>query len=294
MIHDLTQLTCFVAVAEELHFGRAAERLCMTQPPLSRQIQLLEHSLGVKLFERTSRVVRLTAAGRVFLIDATRMLDLAKQAAATAQRTSRGEIGRVIVGFTTVIGFDLMPRLIVSAQRKLPDIDIVLKEMVVMDQLRALESNSIDVGFLYPLASRLSLKYQTISYDPLMVVLPLGHPLTSRDTIALSDLNDLPFIMYSSRYYHDLINGLLLSSGVTVRFIQYLEQVLSVINLVRTGMGVSIAPATASRFHSGDIVFKPISQKNAVAERRMVWRADNENPALDAFRRFASEFLVAN
>jgi len=93
MIHDLIQLTCFVAVAEELHFGRAAERLCMTQPPLSRQIQLLEHSLGVKLFERTSRTVRLTAAGQVFLVDARRLLNLAEQATTTAQRTSRGTAG---------------------------------------------------------------------------------------------------------------------------------------------------------------------------------------------------------
>jgi DNA-binding transcriptional LysR family regulator len=294
MIHDLNQLACFVAVAEELHFGRAAERLCMTQPPLSRQIQLLEHSLGVRLLERTSRIVRLTAAGRVFLSDATRLLNLAKQAATTAQRTSRGEIGRVIVGFTTIIGFDMMPGLIVSAQRKLPDIDVVLKEMFVMDQFKALESNTIDVGFLYPLTSRLSLKYQTISYDPMMVVLPLGHPLASRDTIALSDLNDLPFIMYSSRFFHDFVNGLLLSSGVIPRFIQYLEQVLSVVNLVRTGMGVSIVPATASRFRFDDVVFKPINQRNAVAERRMVWRADNQNPALDAFRRFVSEYLIAN
>jgi DNA-binding transcriptional LysR family regulator len=294
MIHDLTQLACFIAVAEELHFGRAAKRLCMTQPPLSRQIQLLEHSLGVKLFERTSRVVRLTAAGRVFLTDAKRLLNLAEQATTTAQRTSRGESGRVIVGFTTVMGFDLIPGLIASTQRKLPDIDIVLREMLVMDQFEALESNTIDAGFLYPLASRLSLKYQTISRDPMMVALPLGHPLASHDTTALSDLNDLPFIMYSSRYYHDLVNGLLLSSGVMPRFIQYLEQVLSVVNLVRTGMGVSIVPATVSHFHFDDVVFKPISHRNVVAERRMVWRADNQNPALDAFRRFVSEYLVAN
>jgi DNA-binding transcriptional LysR family regulator len=294
MIYDFTQLACFVAVAEELHFGRAAERLCMTRPPLSRQIQLLEHSLGVRLLERSSRVVRLTAAGRVFLTDATRLLNLTKQAETTAQRVSRGEVGRVIVGFTTVMSLDLIPGLIASAQRKLPDIDIVLKEMMAMNQFTALESNTIDVGFLYPLASRLSLKYQTVQRDPLMVALPLGHPLASRDTIALSDLNDLPFVMYSSHYYHDLVNGLLLSSGVMPRFIQYLEQVLSVVALVRTGIGVSIVPATVLRFHFDDVVFKPIKQRNAVAERRMAWRADNQNPALDAFRRFVSEFLVAN
>ena len=128
MIFDLNQLTCFITVAEELHFGRAAERLCMTQPPLTRQIQVLEHSLGVKLFERTSRSVRLTTAGRVFLTDATRLLNAAKQAAATAQRIGKGESGRVTIGFTSVMGFDLIPNLVASAQKAVPDLDVVLRK----------------------------------------------------------------------------------------------------------------------------------------------------------------------
>ncbi len=297
MIHDLSQLVCFITVAEELHFGRAAERLCMTQPPLSRQIQLLEHSLGVKLFERTSRTVQLTVAGRVFLTDARRILNLAKQAETTAQRTSTGQSGRVVVGFTTVMGFDLMPKLIASAQQALPEIDIVLREMVTVDQLKALESNTIDVGFLWPLASRLPLKHQTVYRDPLMVVLPLDHPLASADEIALGDLDDLPFIMYSpgqGRYFYSLVNGLFVSAGVVPRFIQHLDQVLTVVGLVRTRMGVSIVPAFVSQFQFSDIVFKPLSQKNATVEGRMAWRDDHKNPALETFRRFASEFFAGN
>jgi DNA-binding transcriptional LysR family regulator len=296
MIRDLTQLACFVAVAEELHFGRAAERLCMTQPPLSRQIQLLEHSLGLKLFERTSRTVRLTTAGSVFLVDAMRLLNLAEQAVTTAQRTSRGESGQVTVGFTSVMGFDLMPRLIASGQRKLPDINIVLKEMVTIDQLEALENNVIDVGFLWPLTCRLHLKYQTVFRDPLVVIMPSDHPLASRSGIALSDLNALPFIMYSSRgrYFYNLVTGLLVSSGVTPKFVQHLDQVLTVVGLVRAGMGVSIVPASVSRFRLDDIVFKPILQQNVITEGRMVWREDNRNPALDTFHHFASEFFAGN
>ena len=297
MIHDLTQLACFVAVAEELHFGRAAERLCMTQPPLSRQIQLLEHSLGVRLFERTSRTVRLTAAGRVFLTDARRLLDLAKQATTTAQRTSRGQSGRVTVGFTTVMGFDLMPRLIASAQQALPDIDVVLREMVTVDQLTALESHMIDAGFLWPLACRLPLKYRTVYRDPLMVALPPGHPLAASEAIDLGDLNDQPFIMYSpgqGRYFYSLVNGLFVSSGVTPRFIQHLDQVLTVIGLVRAGMGISIVPASVSRFHFDDVVFRPIGKRDVVAEGRMVWRVDHQNPALDTFLRFAFEYFARN
>ena len=297
MIHDLTQLACFVAVAEELHFGRAAERLCMTQPPLSRQIQLLEHSLGVRLFERTSRTVRLTAAGRVFLTDARRLLDLAKQATTTAQRTSRGQSGRVTVGFTTVMGFDLMPRLIASAQQALPDIDVVLREMVTVDQLTALESHMIDAGFLWPLACRLPLKHQTVYRDPLMVALPPGHPLAASEAIDLGDLNDQPFIMYSpgqGRYFYSLVNGLFVSSGVTPRFIQHLDQVLTVIGLVRAGMGISIVPASVSRFHFDDVVCRPIGKRDVVAEGRMVWRVDHQNPALDTFLRFAFEYFARN
>ena len=297
MIHDLTQLACFVAVAEELHFGRAAERLCMTQPPLSRQIQLLEHALGVRLFERTSRSVRLTAAGRVFLTDATRLLNLAKQAATTAQRTSTGQSGRVVVGFTTVMGFDLMPRLIASAQRELPDIDVVLREMVTMDQLKALESSTIDVGFLWPLACRLPLKHQTVFRDPLRVVLPSGHPLAAGGAVAPEDLNGVPFIMYSpaqGRYFYSLVNGLLVSAGVVPKFIQHLDQVLTVVGLVRTGMGVSIVPASVSKFYFDDVVFRPIGRQDVIAEGRMAWREDHQNPALATFLRFASEFFAGN
>lgn len=292
MIQDLNQLACFIAVAEELHFGRAAERLCMTQPPLSRQIQLLEHSLGTKLFERNSRSVRLTAAGRVFLTDATRLLQLAEQAATTAQRTSKGKTGRVTLGFTTVMGYELMPRLIAAAQVALPDIDIVLREMTAVNQLDALENNTIDVGFLWPLSSRLILKHETVFRDPLVVVLPADHPLAIAESIALRELNDLPFVMYTperGRYFYSLVNGLLVSSGVTPRYVQYLDQILTVVSLVSTGIGVAIVPSSVSRFHVDHVVFRPIREGSVVAEGRMAWREGHQNPALVNFHLFASK-----
>ena len=290
MIQGLNQLACFVAVAEELHFGRAAERLCMTQPPLSRQIQLLEHSLGTKLFERNSRSVRLTAAGRVFLTDATRLLALAKQAATTAQRTSKGKTGRVTVAFTTVMGYELMPKLIAAAQDSLPDIDIVLREMTAMSQLEALESNTIDAGFLWPLSSRLPLKHEVVFRDPLVVALPKKHPLASLECISLSELNGLSFVMYSperGRYFYSLVNGILVSAGVTPRYIQYLDQILTVVSLVSTGIGIAIVPASVARFQFDNVLFRPIKDRPVVAEGRMIWRGDHHNPALDTFRAFA-------
>ena len=295
MISDLNQLTCFVTVAEELHFGRAAERLYMTQPPLTRQIQALEHALGVKLFERTSRTVRLTAAGRVFLTDATRLLNLAKQATTTARRTSNGESGRVTIGFTPVMGFDLMPKLISSAQKTLPDIDLVLQEMVAIAQLQALENNTIDVGFLWPLPCRLPLEFQTVFREPLVVVLPIDHPLASHNHIALDDLNGLPFVMYSSgqgKYFYSLVNGLFVSSGVTPRYIQHVDHVLTTVCMVRSGMGVAIVPASASQLRFDDVVFRPLNRNDIKTEGRMAWRADYQNPALATFRSFASDFFA--
>lgn len=295
MIPDLNQLTCFVVVAEELHFGRAAERLCMTQPPLTRQIQALEHSLGVKLFERTSRTVRLTTAGCVFLTDATRLLNMAKQAAATARRVGKGEAGRITIGFTSVMGFDLIPNLVASAEKALPDFDVVLNEMVTVAQLQALENNTIDLGFLWPLANRLPLKHNTVFRDPLVVALPVGHPLATGKRVALEDLNGLPFVMFSpgqGTYFYSLIQGLLISAGVTPKFVQHVDQVLSVVNLVRSGIGVSIVPASVSQFHPDKVVFRPMSRNDVLAEGRMTWRADYQNPALATFLGFASKFFA--
>lgn len=295
MISDLVQLNCFVTVAEELHFGRAAERLCMTQPPLTRQIQALEHALGVKLFERTSRSVRLTTAGKVFLIDATRLLNLAKQATTTAQRTSTGQTGRVTIGFTQVMGFDVIPKLIASAQKALPDIDLVLREMVAVAQLEALEHNAIDIGFLWPLACRTPLKYKTVLRDPLMAVVPADHPLAAKNQIELDDLADQPFIMHTQgqgKYLYSLINGLFISLGIPPRYVQHVDHVLTVVCLVRSGMGVSIVPTSTSRLRFDDVVFRPLAGKEVFTEGRMAWRADYQNPALTVFRRFAEDFLV--
>lgn len=295
MILDLQQMNCFVAVAEELHFGRAAERLCMSQPPLSRQIQLLEHALGVQLFERTSRSVRLTVAGQVFLGDARRLLNLAKQAAATAQRTSKGEAGRVTIGFTSVMGFDLVPNLIAAAQRALPEIDVVLKEMVTVAQLDALENNTIDLGFMRPLAGRHTLSHQIVAREPLMVALPVDHPLTARSRIELHDMDGLPFVMYTptqGKYYYSMITGLFVSTGVVPNYIQYLDHVHTVVGLVRSGLGVSIVPASAAQLRFENVVFRPMWRDDVFSESRMTWRPDHHNPALDTFRTFAVDYFA--
>jgi DNA-binding transcriptional LysR family regulator len=289
---EFNQLRCFVAVAEELHFGRAAARLHMTQPPLTRHIQLLEHALGVELFERTSRSVRLTKAGGVFLTDAVRLLQFAEQAALTARRFGEGEVGKVTVGFTAVSGYDLIPSLIASARAAIPGITMVLKEMVSVGQFAALEAGTIDLGMVRPLATLAALDFQLVAREPLVLALPAGHALARKDHVVLADLHRQPFIMYSpdeGKYFHDLIHALFSAPVVVPDYVQHISQTHSVVGLVRAGLGVAIVPESACNFNVRGVEFRTIADASAHAELYMAWRTDHRNPALRTFLDYASE-----
>jgi DNA-binding transcriptional LysR family regulator len=292
MMFDFTQLRCFVTVAEELHFGRAAERLCMTQPPLTRHIQLLEHALGVQLFERTSRRVQLTMAGRVFLSDARRIISFTEQAAESARRVGKGDAGRVTVGFTAVAGYALVPDIVAAARIALPDIDFVLKEMVSADQLDALEARTIDLGFLRPLGGHTAVKYQFLAREPLLLAVPMGHRLARPGPVTAEDLHRERFIMYSQnegRYFYDLIVGLFGNSGAPPDYVQHMGQTHSILGLVRARLGVAIVPASARQFYRDALVFKPIWRADVFAEIYLAWHPGHSNPALDTVLRFVTE-----
>lgn len=163
---ELNQLRCFVAVAEELHFGRAAVRLHMTQPPLSRQVHLLEQRLGVKLLNRTSRSVRMTSAGRSFLADARQILRLAESASLAVRRAARGESGSVTMGFTAASGYGVMPGMIAQCRARLPDVEVNLREMVTIEQIHALATGSLDLAFSRPRESNLTSRSTRARFIP--------------------------------------------------------------------------------------------------------------------------------
>lgn len=289
---EFNQLRCFVAVAEELHFGRAAARLHMTQPPLTRHIQLLEHALGVELFERTSRSVRLTKAGGVFLTDAVRLLQFAEQAALSARRFGKGDVGKVTVGFTAVSGYDLIPSLIAGARVAIPGITMVLKEMVSVGQFAALEAGTIDLGIVRPLATLSELDFQLIAREPLVLALPDGHALAAREHVVLADLHRQPFIMYSpdeGKYFHDLIHALFSAPVVVPDYVQHISQTHSVVGLVRAGLGVALVPESACNFNVRGVHFRRVMDADACAELYMAWRPDHRNPALHTFLQYAAE-----
>lgn len=288
---EFNQLRCFVTVAEELHFGRAAERLHMTQPPLTRHIQLLEHALGVTLFERTSRSVRLTAAGRVFLVDARRLLNFAEQAALSARQFGTGEAGKVTLGFTAVSGYELIPSLIAAASEQLPGITLLLKEMVSVGQFAALDAGTIDLGFVRPLNTPSALEFQLIAREPLLLAMPRQHPFTAMGQVPLTALHRQRFIMYSpdeGKYFHDLIHALLLGPRVLPDYVQHISQTHSIIGLVRAGLGIAIVPASARNFNVHGVEFRALQDASAFAELYMAWRPDHRNPALQALLGFAA------
>lgn len=287
---DLFQLRCFVAVAEELHFGRAAARLHMTQPPLSRQIQLLEHAVGVQLLERTSRSVRLTAAGAVLYQDAGELLRRADKAADAARRTGQGAAGRVVVGYTAVAGYALIPGLLAAAGRAFPDVRIVLEEMVSQDQLRALEAEAIDLAFVRPRHASSALQYHLVSREPMLLAIPAKHPLArAKARIRRDDLGGQPLIMYSERegrYFHDKIVALFPATARPPEYVHHIGQTHTIMALVRAGIGLAIVPASAQHLRFENVVFKPLWRSDVFAEIYLAWRDDARNPALRTIREF--------
>jgi DNA-binding transcriptional LysR family regulator len=286
---DLFQLRCFVAVAEELHFGRAATRMNMTQPPLSRHIQLLEHAVGVQLLERTSRRVRLTAAGEVLQREANALLRHAERAAEAAARTGKGEAGRVVVGYTAVAGYALIPALLAAAGRQLPQVEIVLEEMVTSEQLRALAEERIDIGFVRPLGVSAGLALHRATREPMVLALPAKHPLTKLERIRASDMAGLPLIMYAAkegRYFYEKIQALFPASGAQPNYVHHIGQTHTIIALVRAGNGLAIVPDSARQLRFENVVYRPLWRSDVFAEIYLAWREDARNPALPAARDF--------
>jgi DNA-binding transcriptional LysR family regulator len=286
---DFSQLRCFVAVAEELHFGRAAARLNMTQPPLSRQIQVLERVLDVQLLERTSRSVRLTAAGRSFLPEAQHILRLAETATHVTRQVAAGRSGVLKLGFTAASAYDFLPRLVTACRAALPDVTLSLREMVTKDQVEGLLSGQIDAGLIRPPVTHPELGAARALAEPLIAALPAGHPLAAQARLGLGDFAGAPFIAYApheAHYFHDLVVGLFAEAGVQPSVRQQLTQIHSILALVRAGLGLALVPAAAERLRFDGVAFRPLDlPEPRPAELYLTWRRDHDNPVLGGLLR---------
>jgi DNA-binding transcriptional LysR family regulator len=283
---EISQLRCFVAVAEELHFSRAAERLNMTQPPLSRQIQLLEHSVGAQLLDRSSRVVRLTAAGKAFLPEASRILRLAEEAALMARRVARGEQGSLAIGFTSASGYALLPEVVRRLRERTPGIALTLKELVSTAQVEALDAGQLDIGLMRPLALHGELASLPISTEGLLLAVPERDAGSWPQEPTLACLHQRPFIMYSpyeARPFYQMLTSRFERDGVVPDVVEHIGQVHTMLALVSAGIGAALVSESCSRLQFDGVVLRRMDTEPVSTV--CTYRRDNENPILQTFIR---------
>ncbi|MBJ7221050.1 MULTISPECIES: LysR family transcriptional regulator [unclassified Brenneria] len=282
---ELSQLRCFTAVATELSFRRAAQRLNMTQPPLSRQIQMLEHQLGVQLFERSTRSVKLTAAGRAFLTQANPLLEQAHHAAQIAKRVSLGEIGNVTLSFVSCAIYAYLPTVINQVRLKYPQLNIQLKEMSSSEQLNGLRTRQIDIGVIraYPLDA--DFNSDVLINEPFLLAIPADHPLAEIDNIIPAALlHQQPFIIYSPsgwQPFYELIAGTFHRCGIQPNYEHSAGSTSAILSMVNGGLGLALVPSGSEQFRLPNVVFRKLDmQQELRSELRLVWRKDSDNPAL--------------
>lgn len=288
---DTSHLRCFVTVAEELHFGRAAARLNMTQPPLSRQIQLLERAMKCELFQRNSRSVQLTHAGARFLPEAKRILRLIENASAMTLDVAAGRRGVARCGFTASAAYQFLPALVRSMREHLPDVSLALREMVSRKQLEALDAGEIDIGFLRAPVDLPGFEHRSVLRERLVAAIPKDHSLASKPKITWQDFHREDFLMFERQegwHFHNLVANRLALEGVHPNFVQHLSQIHSILSLVRTGMGLAVVPASARLMEISDIVYKEFPEHQIqTSELLVVWYQENRNPVVPAIAEIA-------
>jgi len=276
---ELRHFRYFVAVAEELHFGRAARRLHISQPPLSQQIQAMEAMLSVSLFHRSRRKVELTEAGTLLLEEARKALAQAAQVERVARRAARGEVGSLQIGFTGSSPFNaVMPNLIARFRRAWPDVQLSLREMSTADQMAALAEDQIDLGFARPGTEVQvpEVELRLVQREPLLAVFNGDHPLAARSWVAMADLAGQPFILHPRHIgtgLYDRVMGLAAAAGFTPRVVIEAHQMSTIVSLAAIGLGVSVVPEAMRRVSIEGLALRPLIDPMAyidlfVAHRR--------------------------
>lgn len=277
---ELRHLRYFVAVAEELHFGRAAARLNISQPPLSQQIQILEQQVGARLFARTNRSVSLTAAGRQFLADSRQILLQVNEAAARASRLHHGETGELNIGFTSSAPFiKAVSDTLSTFRRRYPDVHIQTRETNTREQISPLTEGTLDLGLMRNTQLPDTLNWQVILREPLLAMIHRDHPLASQDAVSLVDLSKEPFVFFDPHVgtgLYDDILGLMRRYGVMPTITQEVGEAMTIIGLVASGLGVSILPASFRRVQLQEMRWIPIIEADAVSEMWLVWSKHHE------------------
>lgn len=283
---ELRHLRYFTAVAEELHFTRAAARLGIGQPPLSQQIQQLEREIGTPLFLRLPRGIALTEAGAQFLDDARAILASADRAIDMARRLGRGERGAITVGFTASAVFHpYLPRAIRAYRDRYPDVRITLTESNTISLLRGLRAGEVDVAFVRPpYVLDAEFESERVLDEPMLIALPPGHPLSRKRAVPIAELADEDFVLYPRPIgagLYDAIQSACQRAGFVPRVIQEAPQMASIVSLVAAGVGISIVPAAMRHMGAQGIEYRPIKGDAPHALLDMAYRRHDRSVAAE-------------
>ena len=283
---ELRHLRYFVVLAETCHFGQAAERLQMAQPPLSQQIRQLEAELGVELFARTTRSVRLTPAGDAFFEDARRILRNVEEAARRARRFADGKAGTLRIGLTGTASYTQLPALARMLKEHLPDVVLdIHTEMLTPAIEMALAAGELDVGVLRPPASETSLTVRAIAREKFVVALPAGHRLTSSDIVTVGELRAEDFIMYpagSRSVVNDAVIRACRQAGYHPHVAHESAKTSTQLSLVAAGLGVAVLPESVRGIALTGVEYRTVSGTDDI-ELAVAWSRATESPLVDAF-----------
>lgn len=289
---ELRHLRYFVAVADELHFRRAAEKLGMQQPPLSTQIQQLEAEVGVPLLRRGTRRVELTDAGRSFVEDARAILASAHSAAERARRAALGEHGRLRVGMINSAPFHpLILRILREYRQRYPGVWLSLEEASTPELAERIRAQTLDLAFVRPLLDHTpGITTEHLFDERVLVALPQGHALSRRRAIPLGALSLEPFVLFSRAVGSGLYDQIVEAchrAGFSPRVTQEASQVTSIVNLVAAGLGISLVPESMQKIHSEGISYRPLLADAPIAQMSLIHRQDETSATVDHLRKLA-------
>jgi DNA-binding transcriptional LysR family regulator len=292
---EIRHLRYFVAVAEELHFGRAAQRLHIEQPPLSQQIRRLEEMLGHALFLRTSREVRLTAAGEELLERARHTIRKIETDVAATQRIGRGEAGALTVGFIGSGMLTALPKMLGRYRRQYPKVDLQLREFHTASLIDALLNGTVDVGFMRDAGAVEGLQVETLLAEPFVVVLPRKHSLAKEKSVAVKSLQHEPFVLFSPAYGNVAWKKTVAvceAQGFMPRVVQEAPQWLTIMRLVGAGLGVTIAPACVEGLAGDDVVCRKLRPRSEPTHLELAFRVNEARPIARAFSELARKVFL--
>ena len=295
---ELRHLKYFITVAEELHFGKAAARLNIAQPPLSQQIRQLEEEIGVPLFQRSKRKVELTKEGEVFLEKAYQILKNVEEAVETVKMVNRGEAGQIVIGFIASAAYDLLPVILEHYRKQYPNIHIDLQQLTTREQLKALQKGLIDIGILcHPFnIQNDSIQVEVIRQERMVLALPKDHPLAAKTSlIQLEDLANDPFILTgrkANQTHYDAVMNCCYHAGFHPKVVQETQELPTVLSLVSSGMGVAIVPASIQRVLNNNVVYRDIQNNPITTTTAFAWKSGNLSPTVHAFLDFMKKSVI--